>query len=169
MKTNRAENYTPPDVDGNERVKAQLQEIERSTVSIREEEATLILSLPHDCFIKVNTTEGSWYIEDFQVPPDLQGHGIGSRLMESLSSEIKNKGAEKLAGSLKSAGALGAMEKTFGSDRLTLRRDFETRENPDEDEIINREQALEDLADGRYVECEVDLDEITASSQSSLI
>lgn len=147
-----------------ERVGAWLREIEKSSVSVQDEKDILTLSLPHDCFIKVNTAKGIWYIENFQVPENLSGQGIGSRLMESLSAEVKMRGIEKLSGSLKSIGALRVMEKVFGPDKLTFQKDFEARKDQGKDEVISREQAFDDFAHRLYVECEVNLKETTVSS-----
>ena len=82
------------------------------------------LALPHDCKVAGHFEEHLgdkvMVVDDIEVNPDLRGHGIGKRLLQSLATTARAGGAQSLYGSLRSEAALHNRLQTFGSDNVTI-------------------------------------------------
>ncbi len=81
----------------------------------RGESPKVELSLPHECRVGYfPQDDGSVRLGLAFVPDDLQGNGIGTRLVQSATADAKRQGATVLRGAITSSAGLHLVEKTFG-------------------------------------------------------
>ena len=86
-----------------------------------DKQSILSIWLPKNCNIYGSIhADGHVHISNFEVPSELQGNGIGERLLRIFSEKAKENGATVLTGWIKSISALKTRKKVFGKDNLKI-------------------------------------------------
>ena len=106
-------------------IRAALRQIELTEPSGELHGGVLTVNLAPNCYIRADVYEHQALVDMVSVPAELQGNGIGERLLKTLSASLADRGVTSLDGNFRSKGGLKLRAKVFGEDNIEFSSFFD--------------------------------------------